>query len=46
MLDLTAFQVVESKVYKVLKYFGKNHYCIFTYPNKDSYYLCVAKLDN
>ena len=46
MLDFTAFQVAESKVYKVLKYFGENHYYIFTYPDKDSYYLCVVKLDS
>ena len=46
MLDLSAFQVAESKVYKVLKYFGENHYYIFAYPDKDSYYLCVAKLDS
>jgi len=46
MLDLSAFEGVESKVYKCLKYFGENHYHIFKYPDKDSYYLCVAKLDN
>lgn len=46
MLDLNAFQVVNTKSYNALIYFGENNYYIFTYPNKDSYYLCVAKLDS
>jgi len=46
MLDLNSFRTVNTKTYNALIYFGENHYYIFTYPNKDSYYLCVTKLDS